>query len=46
MGGSMRKLVIVIITILAVFTFIREYSSNADASHMVQQAAVETYFHN
>lgn len=37
----MRKLVIVVITILAVFTFIREYPANKQSSHTVQRASAD-----
>ncbi len=37
----MRKLVIVVITIFAVFTFIREYPSEGASSRTVQRSSVE-----
>jgi len=36
----MRKLVIVVIAILAVFTFIREYPAEGRSSRTVQRSAV------
>lgn len=42
----MRKLMIVIITILAVFTFIREYSPNPAPSHAIQHASAPSPFHD
>ncbi len=37
----MRKLVIVVITILAVFTFIREYPVSDQTPHTVQRAGAD-----
>lgn len=38
----MRKLMIVVIAIFAVFTFIREYPAEDSSSRTVQRAFVET----
>ena len=42
----MRKLMIVIITILAVFKFIREYSPKRAPYHAIQHASAPSSFHD
>ncbi len=38
----MKKLVIAIVAVLAIFTFIREYSGSDSNSNSIRQAQIET----